>query len=86
MKNKTLSADQVAEIRRHYKQGHKIVDLARHFGVTPVSASRIVHYKSYKKVSDDARPLPPTEEQKAAKVRHQAAVLSDRMNRNKRRR
>ena len=85
MKNKYLSADQVAEMRRCYKMGHKIVDLAHHFGVHPVAASRIVHYKTYKKVSDDAYPLPPTAEQKAAKVRHQAAVLSDRTNRNKRR-
>ena len=57
MKNKYLSADQVAEMRRCFRLGHKIVDLAHHFGVHPVVASRIVHYKTYKKVSDDAYPL-----------------------------
>ena len=85
MKNKYLPADQVAEMRRCYKLGHKIVDLARHFGVHPVAASRIVHYKTYKNVSDDAYPLPPTAEQKKAKVLHQADVLTERVNRNKRR-
>ena len=82
--NKYLPADQIAEMRLYYKAGHRIVDLAEHFGVHPVSAWRIVHYKTHKNVPDDAPPLgfdvdvdsAPVERSKKSSVQDLEAIFS----------
>ena len=67
-----LGAEQVAEIRRRHAAGYSITELAKAFGRSRLTISRIVKGESYKKVDADAvaefAPLPTKRGGGAARI------------------
>ncbi len=55
-----LPARQIAAMRYYYSRGHRIAELAEHFGVHESVASNICHGRTHRRVlpAEDLPPLP----------------------------
>ena len=83
MARRLLRVRQIAAMRYYYSKGHRIAELAEHFGVHESVASNICHGRTNHRVlpAEDLPPLPvrrtPEEEaQRAAKIAEVARRLN----------
>ena len=53
-KRTRLRPKQIANVRKYYRLGYTMVDLAEHYGVHPSVISNIVHGRTHKRVADEA--------------------------------
>ena len=77
-----LSVRQIAAMRYYYLMGHRITELAEHFGVHESVASNICHGRTHRRVlpAEDLPPLPVrrTPEEETQRVNEIARRLSSR--------
>ena len=83
-RRKLLPVQQIAAMRYYYSKGHRIVELAEHFGVHESVVSNICHGRTHRRVlpAEDLPPLPvrrtPEEEgQRAEKYAELAQRLKE---------
>ena len=83
MGRRLLPVQQIAAMRYYYSKGHRIAELAEHFGVHESVASNICHGRTHHRVppAEDLPPLPvrltPEEEaRRAAKITEAARRLN----------
>ena len=83
MRRRLLPTQHIAAMRYYYSKGHRIVELAEHFGVHESVASNICHGRTHRRVppTEGLPPLPvrrtPEEEtQRAAKIAEVARRLN----------
>ena len=77
-----LPVRQIAAMRYHYLMGHRITELAEHFGVHESVASNICHGRTHRRVlpAEDLPPLPVRRmpEEETQRVNEIARRLSSR--------
>ena len=75
-----LSVRQIAAMRYYYSKGHRITELAEHFGVHESVASNICHGRTHRRVlpAENLPPLPVryTPEEQTQRVNEIARRLS----------